>query len=87
MPHRLTLLPDQPQQVGDLQLRVVEIVEKRLTDGSGEMRVLVQARRGDAQRMLEFTSAALPLEWAGLRFRYLGGWRSEVQLEIEPAAD
>lgn len=85
MPQRLTLLPDQPQQVGDLHLRVVEIVEKRLTDGSGEMRVRVQAQRGSEQRLLEFTSAAPQLEWAGQRFRYLGGWRSEVQLEIEPA--
>lgn len=87
MPHRLTLLPDQPQQLGELTLTALEIVEKRLEDGRPMMRVRVRANRDGDQRLLVFTSDAPLLDWAGLRFRYAGGWRSEVWLDITPVPD
>lgn len=81
----LTLLPGQPQRVDEhLSVEVIEIVEKRLMTGDGMMRIglrLSTPEGGD--ECLDFTSSETTRHWRGRRFRYLGGWRSEMRLAID----
>lgn len=80
----LTLIPGEPQRVDDgLGVEAVEIVEKRLMSGEGMMRVGLRLTTADGEAWLDFTSLEPVREWRGRRFRYLGGWRSELRLAID----
>ncbi len=67
-----------------LKIDVLSIVEKRLMDGRGMMRVGIRVHEGAENEALEFESpGAEVLTWKNYRFTYRGGWRSEVDLLVE----
>lgn len=67
-----------------LTIQVLSIVEKRLMDGSGMMRVGVRVSDGSTKEDLQFESPGNEVRTFGrYKLTYRGGWRSEVQLLIE----
>ena len=87
MQSRITIPNGQTHRVdASLTLEVIEIVEKRLLSGEGMMRVRLRLVTPEGAELLEFTSQEPVRRWRDLSLRYLGGWRSEVQLEIERAS-
>lgn len=65
-----------------LDIEVVELVEKRLMDGSGMMRATLRLRSGDKDETIQLTSDDPKLTWNGYELEYQGGWRQEVQLSV-----
>lgn len=66
----------------DLEVSVVEVVEKRLLDGSGMMRVTLRLKSPGHEETVALTSDEPNLEWNGYRLEYKGGWRDEVELSV-----
>lgn len=67
-----------------LTIQVLSIVEKRLMDGSGMMRVNLRVSDGTTQEDLQFESPGNEERTFGrYKLTYRGGWRSEVQLLVE----
>lgn len=68
----------------DLTLEVVDNVEKRTMEGNSLMRVGVKITRGKETGEISFYSPGQDeASWGGYRFRYRGGWRSEVVMLVE----
>lgn len=83
-----------------LAVTVIEVVEKRTMEGNSMMRVTLHLRRAGtpaptpeqlrarSDAIVTLTSDAGDdiVTWHGFRVGYLGGWRTEVELKIEPPA-
>lgn len=83
-----------------LSVTVIEVVEKRLMNGNSMMRVTLHLRRAGTpapkpEQLRAQTDAVVVLTsdpggdivtWNGFRVGYLGGWRTEVDLQIVPPA-
>ncbi|MBM3131805.1 MAG: hypothetical protein FJZ95_02070 [Chloroflexi bacterium] len=82
----ITLLPNQPLRFDEhLALTVTEIAEKRYPepDNSSVMRVRLKLTLDGTEEQMEVWSDAPEFELGEYRFRYIGGWRSEVRLTVD----
>ena len=71
-------------RIEKLRIMVVEIVEKFLMDGGGQMRVTLEVSLdGKAERINVFSDTDGTI-WNGYRIVHKGGWRSDADLEILP---
>jgi hypothetical protein len=66
----------------DLEISVVDVVEKWMMDGSGMMRATLRLRTGGADETIELTSQAPKRTWHEYELDYQGGWRKEVELVV-----